>query len=196
MVRSHSWGQPVEQIDWQVKRGVRRIACITEKLVQALRSVTIAEQTNPPVDTLSFQPNCLIVEDDPNDSFLSQTAVEAVGGVKVTVAKSGDEAISLLKEAQQGFRPLFHIVFLDLNLIGSTAQGYEVLSFLRIHMPKTHTVVVSGYVDDGIIQHLVGKKEKTSGYVGIIHKPLQKEDLREILAKHRMGTEPDPCANI
>lgn len=169
---------------------MERVFCIAEKLVNDLRKVRAEEaaHSGPAPDADSFHPNCLIVEDDDNDAELAALAIEAVGNVSATIAKTGDEAIDLLNKAVAGDRPPFHIVFLDLNLIGSAAQGYHVLTHIRKIAPHIHVVIVSGFIDQGILNFLA-RDAGTGGYIGIVTKPLHRANLKEILAKHRMNPE-------
>ena len=179
---------------------MKRVFCIADKLVKELRAVNAEETAHlakqggaMPGLQREFEPHVLIVEDDENDAMLSAHAIEAVGGVAATIARTGDEAIKLLDAAKAGDRPPFHICFLDLNLVGSAAQGYEVLRHIRKINPKIHVIVVSGYIDQGVINFLASDKS-TGGYIGIITKPLHEANLKEILAKHRMDGI-DPCGD-
>ncbi len=170
---------------------MKRVVCIAEKLVAELRQVKAEEvrATGKAAEAAKagadFIPNCLIVEDDEADAELSADAVRAVG-VNATIARSGDEAVRLLDMAKAGDRPPFHIVFLDLNLVGSAKQGYDVLRHIRRIAPAIHVIIVSGYIDQGVINFLAGDKS-SGGYLGIITKPLHRANLSEILAKHRMN---------
>lgn len=172
---------------------MKRVFCIAEKLVKDLRAVNAEETAHlakSGAAPSAFTPNVLIVEDDENDAELAAEAVRAVDNISATIAKTGDEAIRLLNAAKEGDRPPFHICFLDLNLIGSAAQGYQVLSHIRKISPQIHVIIVSGYIDQGVINFLA-KDTGSGGYIGIITKPLHKANLREILSKHRMdGTNP------
>lgn len=171
---------------------MKRVFCIAEKLVNELRQVREEEHAEAAVATANhenFQANVLIVEDNESDAELAAEAVRAVGNITATIASSGDEAIRLLNSAKAGEGPPFHICFLDLNLIGSAAQGYQVLSHIRKISPQIHVIIVSGYIDQGVINFLA-KDAGSGGYIGIITKPLHKANLKEILTKHRMnGTD-------
>lgn len=176
---------------------MKRVFCIAERLAKELRQAREEEHAEAhEIATANgggeFEPNVLIVEDDPSDAELAAIAVRAVGHVTATVAKTGDEAIDLLNRAKAGDRPPFQICFLDLNLVGSAAQGYQVLTHIRKISPQIHVIIVSGYIDQGVINFLANDRN-AGGYVGIITKPLHEANLKEILAKHRMDGS-DPCA--
>lgn len=150
---------------------------ITEKLAAEMRKAA-REEGEPP----RIIPNCLLVEDDKADAELSIHALCAMGA-EVVHAMTGDQAIELLNKSKDPLKPDFHIVFLDLNLTGSAAQGLQVLQHIRTKFPSVHVVIVSGYIDEGILNLIASQK---CGYVGIIRKPLEKMDVAEILAKHRL----------
>lgn len=129
--------------------------------------------------------HCLIVEDDESDAALSVAAVDAVNGVTALLATTKEEAINLLSQSEEGVRPHFDFVFCDLKLQGSTDRGCEVIKQISQRFPKSHTIVVSGHFDSVIVDKLKGC------YVGFISKPLQADNLDEILKKHRLKSH-DP----
>lgn len=152
---------------------------MTEQLVADLREANAAVLSDPD----HFTPHCMIVEDDENDALLAKHAVEAVENVTADVIPSGDAAIQALRESKSGKRQPYQIVFLDLNLVGSMAQGYQVLQFIMREFPMIHVVIVSGSIDEGTLRFLAGDR-----YIGVIRKPLHETNLREILRKHQMDS--------
>lgn len=172
---------------------MKRIVSITQQLVEELRQVKREEDETThgakpgatPVLDFPFIPNCLIVEDDDNDAELSERALRAMGA-EVSRARTGDEAIRMLQESIDPRRPNFHIIFLDLNLVGSTPNGTgdHVLKFVRSRFPTLHVVVVSGYIDEGTINFMT---RDPGGYIGVIRKPLEQMDVAEIFQKHRLN---------
>lgn len=161
---------------------MKRIVSITQSLVDELRAVRREER-----GSAELVPQCLIVEDNDNDATLTRIALESMGA-KVHRVTTGDEAISLLDASKDPMRPDFHIVFLDLNLIGSSHQGtgYHVLKHIRQKFPKLHVVIVSGHIDEGLINFIT---RDPGGYIGIIQKPLREEDVNEIFQKHGLNPE-------
>lgn len=154
---------------------------MTQNLV---RELSADAKTRPSVRgaTMPSLVNCLIVEDDQNDAELSLEAIGNVGGVVALLARTGDEAMQLLQEAEGEFRPKFDIVFVDLKLAGSEAQGVDVIKKIQRQFPRTHTIIVSGTMSTDVLNQLQGS------YFGIVSKPLQRDNLDEILNKHRMRT--------
>lgn len=166
--------------------GLKRIVRITEQLLADLRETN--KQNAQAVAALAdTETNCLLVEDDERDAYLSKHAIESIPHVHLEWAATGDQAIRLLQASRTGGCP-FQILFLDLNLRGSCAQGYDVLSFVRREFPHIHTIIVSGCIDAATM-NLIATDRRSGGYLGIINKPLSEIDLREILAKH--GRSPD-----
>src|SRR5215470_2622658 len=86
----------------------------------------------------------LLVEDDPDDVFVTRKAIQSalLGGpaVEISIAHDGAEAIDLLrKHAQQNTLP--DLVLLDLNM--PTMDGHAFLRALREeHLPRRPRVVV------------------------------------------------------
>lgn len=156
---------------------------ITTQLIEDYRAINRSE-----TELVRRGPNCLLVEDDPTDAALSKYALDALG-VPVQMADSGDQAIRLLEASKDPNRPDFDIVFLDLVLRGSAAQGVQVLEYIRSHFPSVHVVLVSGFIDQGVLNLITHHKGK-GAYLGVVSKPLQKSEITEILQKHRLPVPP------
>lgn len=155
------------------------------RLVRDVRAARdIEAQTRPPVP-LSEMVSCLIVEDNEADALLTLEAVASVGGVEATLAVCGDEALRLLQESKNHFRPEFDIAFVDLRLAGSRTQGTDLITQLRTSFPKTHIIVVTGALGQEATEFLASEQQK-GAYIGLVTKPLVRENLCEILDKHRM----------
>lgn len=163
-----------------LKGPVQRVAHIVRQLADQLREEAKCDGASQSACRIV---NCLIVEDEESDAVLSLDAISTVGGVSATLARTGDDALRMLAEAESGVRPPFDIVFVDLKLNDSEAQGQEVIERIRTRFPKTHTVIISGYLGQNVLDSLKG------GYVGIVQKPLERTNLTEILSKHRLRHE-------
>jgi DNA-binding response OmpR family regulator len=109
-------------------------------------------------------PNCLIVEDDDSDIELTEYALKPLG-VTWKTARTGEEAMRLLNESKD---PKKHV---------------------RRNFPSVHIVLVSGHVDSGILD-LVRKHKGQGAYLGIVTKPLNREDAVEIFKKHNLPVTP------
>lgn len=146
---------------------------VTENLIQSLR-----EERG---DFDESKPVCLIVEDDDNDALLSERALKAMGA-DVKRVSTADDAIDLLEVSKHKDRPDFDIVFLDIKLAGPK-NGYDVLRHIRRNFKRVHVVVVSGFLDEDLLNHA---NNGARGYIGIIRKPLERVDVSEIFEKHRL----------
>lgn len=162
---------------------MKRLVSITSQLIEDYREINRekAAQTGR-------LPNCLLVEDDDNDIELTEHALKPLG-VTWKIARTGEEAIRLLNESKDPKKPDFDILFLDLILKGSAAQGIQVLEYVRRNFPSVHIVLVSGHVDSGILD-LVRKHKGQGAYLGIVTKPLNREDAVEIFKKHNLPVIP------
>lgn len=164
---------------------MKRIVQIAEQLAEEIRAAQREEQAlKGDGEASKTIPNCLIVEDNPHDAELAARALRSMGA-EVRVAISGDQAIEILNQSANAVVPDFHIVFLDLNLTGSAAQGMQVLRHIRGQFPKLHVVIISGYIDEGLLNY-ISRSDKAGGYIGVISKPLDEMNVQEILEKHRL----------
>jgi PAS domain S-box-containing protein len=90
----------------------------------------------------------LLMDDDEN-------VLEATGdllrylGYDIEVARDGEEAMVLAKEAEEIYRP-FDLALLDLSISSGTG-GLEAGQMLKAADPQIHLVVTSGYVSDPVI---------------------------------------------
>ena len=122
-------------------------------------------------------PKVLIVEDDPNDVQL-HCAVLNKFECSVLVAKSGEEAISLIMSDG------IDLILLDAKLPQQPAE--DVIAVASGLMPNASVVMVTGY-PDSITKSLAIKK----GAKLILPKPLTEETLSAIL--HRKSGIASPC---
>lgn len=146
---------------------MKRVARVTEQLIEDLRRSQGSDKVTPRV---------LIVEDDPNDSYLLKHILDSFG-CKVTIATNGLDALKLIHESSQPDTPDFDIVFLDLGLPGM--RGQEVLRNIRGITKSLPVVIVTGDAHESI-----GLAE--AGYLALVQKPLDMSAASEILSKHRI----------
>lgn len=156
---------------------------IAAELLEGLREANVKDQTN----FLKKRPQCLLVEDDASDAALSVYALKQLP-VDLKIAASGDEAIKLLDASLDPKHPDYDIVFLDLLLRGSAKQGIQVLEHIRKNFPTVHVVLVSGHIDQGVLDLITSYKGR-GAYLGVVSKPLVVEEVQDILHKHRLDTE-------
>lgn len=135
----------------------------------------------------------LLVEDEANDVFLMQRAVQKMNvPVLLHVAKDGEEAIAYLsgqhKYADRFLYPLPKLILLDINM--PRKNGFEVLKWLKHDDTLTHIPVVM--VTSSKVKTDVDKAHEL-GAVAYLVKPVGFEDLKylltsakEFLATHEM----------
>lgn len=128
--------------------------------------------------------HCLLVEDDQDDGNLTMRVLKRVG-VKTHWAKTGDDAMALLTASKDPEHPDFDIVFLDLVLKGGGAQGEQIFKRVRAEFPSVHIVLLTGNVTHNILD-LINSSRGIGGYVGLVPKPLKKDDAEEVLTKHHL----------
>lgn len=123
----------------------------------------------------------LLVEDDPDDIFIFQRALQAANiSNPVIVLTNGQEALDYLshsgKYADQAQYPLPFVVFLDLKL--PYVDGFEVLSWIRKQPSLESVVVVALSGSDETRDH---QKSYTLGARSYVVKPPTAEQLRQFM---------------
>lgn len=122
----------------------------------------------------------LLIEDNIGDALLTRRAFKSAKIVNlITVAKSGEEALSiLLKEGEYASASTPDLILLDLNL--PQMSGQEVLDFIKNNEKLKHIPVIvlsSSKAEQDVIKsyHL-----HASGY---IIKPINLESFTEVIQK-------------
>lgn len=124
-------------------------------------------------------PNILIVDDSPTDTELMRIAVELVGGNAICVP-NGERAMEIFTANLA----TIDLVFLDMNLPGM--DGVMVIRKIRALSRRVPVVFVTGSISPQ------GIEEATKhGSVSMLVKPLDRDNLREILLQHGIPF-PDP----
>jgi DNA-binding response OmpR family regulator len=110
----------------------------------------------------------LIVEDEKNiQEFVCINLKRE--GYKIVACETGEEAILLLKKTS------FAMAILDINLPG--IDGYEVLSYIRTHHPKTAVIMLTAKNND--MDKIIGLESGADDYVA---KPF---NVQELIARIR-----------
>ena len=97
-------------------------------------------------------------------------------GYRSSVARDGDEAIALYKEAAARNNP-FAVIIMDLTIPGGLG-GKETISRLHEIDPFVKAVVSSGYSTDPIVANF-----RQYGFAGILTKPYTATEMSEIIKK-------------
>jgi PAS domain S-box-containing protein len=116
----------------------------------------------------------ILVMDD--EDFIREVANQMLSkmGCKVSVAKDGNEAIEIYREAQQSNEP-FDAVIMDLTVPGGMG-GKEAIQKLKELDPNIKTFVSSGYSNDPIMSNF-----RDFGFEGVLKKPYRIQDMSEAL---------------
>jgi PAS domain S-box len=97
-------------------------------------------------------------------------------GYQVILARDGQEAIRLYKEAKETGKP-FDVVIMDLTIPGGLG-GIETITVLRQIDPEIKAIITSGYMSD-----VVMSEYERYGFSGVVTKPYQIDELNEVLMK-------------
>lgn len=99
-----------------------------------------------------------------------------VMGYEVEVARNGDKALQLYKEAKTMGRP-FDVVILDLTVPGGMGGKETMQKLLQID-PEVKGIVSSGYSNDPIMSYY-----KKYGFKAVVAKPYGVNELSDVLNK-------------
>ncbi len=110
----------------------------------------------------------LIVDDEPGVRFFVEETLHR-SGHDVTTAKSGNEALNLLRDTP------FDLVVLDLKL-GGKVDGIKVLEAIRWRWPETSVIIFTAH---GSLESAM--KAIDHGIEKYVQKPLSPNELREVV---------------
>lgn len=118
----------------------------------------------------------ILVMDD--EDFIRELTYEMLKtmGYEVVTVEDGSEAIKLYKEAFESNNP-FNVVIMDLTVPGGMG-GKEAISKIKEIDPNVRAIVSSGYSNEMIKSEL-----SRYGFIEVLNKPYQKEDLGKVLQK-------------
>ncbi len=117
-------------------------------------------------------------EDKPLRNLLSQM-LELLG-YESELARDGDEAIELYKQAMASGQP-HNVVILDLT-VNTGIGGVETIKKLLQIDPDVKAIISSGYLYDAVMTDY-----KKYGFAAALPKPFTKKALRDVLSKVEMG---------
>ncbi len=145
----------------------------SEKQVKAVRRV----RANLEVGTVELLPaknkRILVMDDKETIRNTAQNILKYLG-YEVALVEDGSSAIRLYREARENKRP-FNAVIMDLTIAGGMG-GKEAIKHLIEYDPGIKAVVSSGFSDDPIMS-----KFQEYGFKGVLSKPYQVEELRDVL---------------
>ncbi len=97
-------------------------------------------------------------------------------GYQVSLARNGQEAIKLYKEAKENGEA-FDVVIMDLTIPGGLG-GIETMAVLRQMDPDIKAIITSGYANDQVMSDY-----RKYGFSGMAIKPYKVNELNEVLVK-------------
>ena len=142
--------------------------------LMASRTGEADETAEQPATLIKGKGKILLMDDD-------ESILEATGdllrylGYTVDVARDGDEALGMCREALEAKQP-FDLAILDLE-INSGMGGREASQKLAAENPRLKLIVSSGYVTDPIVVN-----PSSAGFDAAIPKPYPAEILSKIVA--------------
>ncbi len=116
----------------------------------------------------------ILLMDD--EDFIREVASQMLYklGYEVSVAKDGNEAIEIYRQAQQSKQP-FDAVIMDLTVPGGMG-GKEAIQKLKDLDPNIKALVSSGYSNDPIMSNF-----RDYGFKGVVKKPYLIQDMSDAL---------------
>lgn len=157
---------------------MKQLNPIVSKLITELRSLP----SEAKVRATPAQPCVLVIEDNRFDAELMTMACESAGCV-VTVAATGEDALTVFTTSMRPEVPSFDLVFLDLNL--PKMDGVSVFKRIRAISSNMPVVLITSPINEPAI-----REAAKLGYVTLIEKPLNRDGLDQILTQHRIPFQP------
>lgn len=121
----------------------------------------------------------LIMDDEPHIRAINRAYLERFG-YEVTEVKDGQEALDTYQKAFDSFNP-FSLVILDLTVRQGMGGHMAMGELLKID-PSIRAIIVSGYVDDPVIENY-----GSYGFLGALTKPFKGEELKNLVEKILLG---------
>lgn len=122
---------------------------------------------------LSGKGRILVMDDEEVVRNVASSMLASLG-YDVELAKDGDEAVRLYREARQAGKP-YDAVIMDLTVPGGKG-GKEAVKVLLADDPDIKAVVSSGYSDDAVLSNF-----RTYGFTDVIGKPYTLQELSRVL---------------
>jgi len=142
---------------------------VPARVVETGNSSSMLKTIDAAIETSASLGKILVIDDDPTARQLLTRALEGQG-YQVTTAESGDQGVALAKSEKPAL--------ITCDILMPNVDGWEVLQLLKDD-PDTASipVVMVSMVDDG-------KKGAALGAVEHLRKPVDRERLREIVARY------------
>ena len=158
-------------------------ACFTIYLPAAEKGLAVLEADQPAArhGELGRPARILIMDDEAMIRQLVGKIFKRLGH-EAAFSKTGEEAIALYQAAHQAGEP-FDVVILDLT-VKNGMGGKEAIQHLKRINPDVQAIVSSGYSNDPVLMDYA-----RYGFVGVVSKPYNYNELRKKLAE-MIGVSP------
>ncbi len=124
----------------------------------------------------------LLVEDDSITNFINERLLRKLNVAEnIKIALNGYEAISIIQKTVKEAEPCPSLIFLDINM--PVMDGFEFLNEFRLlDFPNKENVVIVVLTTSTNVTDI--EKLKGSGNTDFINKPLTREKVRDVIARH------------
>lgn len=140
-------------------------------------AVTDREPSEPPSD-LMFEEDLrglrVLIMDDDETVIVPLYEMLMEFGIKVSVARNGEEAIGIYRQNMETGRPI-DLVIMDLVVKGGLG-GVETIGRLRQIDPNVRAIVSSGYSSDPLMADY-----RKYGFAGVLNKPYKQDELSKLI---------------
>ncbi len=135
-----------------------------------MKSSKKQEETRENIESIDVEGRVLILEDEDMIAELYKTVLEEMS-LKVTIASTGEEAISLYREAMERGEK-YNLVIMDLTIPGGMGGKETIKELLKIDR-EVKAIVASGYSTDPVMTNY-----REYGFIGRLPKPFKLDELK------------------
>ncbi len=133
---------------------------------------------NEEINVSEQKKRILVMDDEDIVADIAKQMLEYMG-YDVAIASTGEDAISMYREAQNS--DPFSLVIMDMNIPGGMG-GMEAVSHVLEIDEHARVLISTGYASDAIVNEYA-----THGFCGCIAKPFDMKGLQEAVVKAVQG---------
>lgn len=140
--------------------------------------MTNTELVDRLIHEFQSSPRVLLADDDENFAILFRDTLLPTNCI-VDIATDTDTAVDKIQYQSIKCQP-FDLIFLDLKM--PPKDGVFVLAKAKEYSPHTPVIIVTGFPDSDMVS-----KAMRHGYLGLLKKPVDFEQLKETFDKHKLS---------